>query len=244
MLNPLVKRLSKLKKKTIFLLVIVGFVLLTIQQITLSKNDNSLNGYLWSYAEMVYPDFSGNGGGSGQNGGSFWEYRVYWKSGNVSIEGSRFLLSNQLSFSKPLPEQTFFPNDTSQIIDPMLIERVKTAKSSTLDITFETFSSIQDTRSLADHYGVDLIWMPFDHGYNIQLGISDEPRKSDAEIRRMFLGLIQTEKYIKGHQDFKEAVYSIFVNDFRIMGFRVVGESDALLKLLNDPLVKTFRFIK
>ncbi len=193
---------------------------------------------------MVYPDFSGNGGGSGQFGGSFWEYKVNYKSGNVSIDGSRFLLSNQLTFTKPLPEKTFFPNDSSQTIDPMLIERVKSAKSATLDITFETFSSIQETRALADHYGVDVIWMPFDHGYNIQLGISDQPRKSDAEIRRMFLGLIQNEKYVNGHQDFKETVYSIFINDFRIMGFRVVGESEALLKLLNEPLVKTFRFIK
>lgn len=193
---------------------------------------------------MVFPDYSGNGGGGGQSGGDIFKYSVNVTSGNVSLNGYRYFIWNKWYFSEKLPEKTFYANDSTQIIDPVLIEKVKNATTASLDITFETFHSIDETRALAKAYDVDLIWMPFDYFQNIQLGLADQPTKSDAEIRMMFLTLIQNEKYVSGHEEFKDTVKVIFSHDFRIIGFRVSGKTENLLSLLNDPLVRTFRIDK
>jgi len=232
----------KVRNRILICLVLL-FIFIMIE-FRVAQNDYQLERYLFIYTEMVYPDFSGNGGGSGEFSQDVVALSMTYHSGPVSISGHRYFFSDQLYFTKALPEKTFFPNDFSQSIDPVLVDRVSAAETASLDITFETFYSIEETKALAARYNLDVIWMPFDTNYYIQLGIQCQPEKSDAEIRSMFMTVILNERYVNGHSDFKEAVKEIFTHDFRIVGFRVVGKTEDLLNLLKDPLVKTFRIDK
>jgi hypothetical protein len=236
------KRKHKIRNRLLVCLVLL-YIFVMIES-KVAENDYQLEGYLYVYTEMVYPDFSGNGGGGGESHHDMLALSVTYRSGPVSITGNRYFFSNQLYFTNVLPEKTFFPNDSSQSIDPTLIDRVTASESASLDITFETFRNIEETKALAAQYNVDAIWMAFDNNYRIQLGIPDQPEMSDGEIRTMFMTVILNEKYVNGHDDFKEAVKTIFTNDFRIIGFRVVGATEDLLNLLKDPMVMTFRIDK
>lgn len=236
------KRKPKIRNGLLSLFIVL--VIFTMIEFRIAGNDNNLDQYLFYYTEMVYPDFSGNGGGVGFSSHAVFQLKTSYQSGPVYITGHRYFFSEQLFITKPLPEKTFFPYDFKQSIDLGLADRILNAETASLDITFKTVLSIEETKALAAAYGAEIMWMPFDTGDYIQLGLSNLPEKSDAEIRSMFLTLILNEKYVNGHADFKEAVNTIFRHDFRMIGFRVVGSSKHLLNLLKDPMIKTFRIDK